>query len=226
MSTIREGQSADYRKRREELLEAETALLQQRERVAELRRSLPEGARVEKDYVFREGPTDLSRNDASDLFETSLSSLFGDHDELIVQHMMFAPDAENGCPMCSMWVDGIDGIAHHLNDRLTFAVVARAPVEKLRAWGRARGWRQVRLLSSSENTFNADFGAEISSERQLPGLSVFTRNGDEIRHFYTSEGSLVERHHRAMDLFTPVWNLLDLLPRGREDWMPSHFYRE
>ncbi len=224
MSAIRQGQSGEYRKLREELLEAETALMQQRERVAELRRRLPDGPRVEGDYVFREGPVDLSRNDASDLFETSLSSLCGNHDELIVQHMMFAPDAEKGCPMCSMWVDGIDGIAHHLDDRLSFAVVTRAPIEKLRAWGQARGWRRLRLLSSSENTFNVDLGAEISPERQLPGLSVFTRNGSEIRHFYTSEGSLVEQHHRAMDLFTPVWNLLDLLPRVRENWMPKHFY--
>jgi predicted dithiol-disulfide oxidoreductase (DUF899 family) len=43
-------------------------------------------------------------------------------------------------------------------------------------------------------------------------------------HCYTTVGSLVERHHRAMDLFTPVWNLLDLLPEGRGDWMPSHDY--
>jgi len=29
-----------------------------------------------------------------------------------------------------------------------------------------------------------------------------------------------------MDLFTPVWNLFDLLPSGREDWFPKHFYAE
>ena len=59
-------------------------------------------------------------------------------------------------------------------------------------------------------------------EANLPVVSA--AYGAESKE--TSEGSLVERHHRAMDLFTPVWNLLDLLPRGREDWMPKHFYRE
>jgi predicted dithiol-disulfide oxidoreductase (DUF899 family) len=225
MSPIRKRQSAAYRKARDELLEAERELMEQRERVAELRRGLPGGTPLERDYTFLEGPLDLNRNSETDYFETNLSDLLADgKNELILQHMMFAPDAERGCPMCSMWADGFDGIAHHMGDRVVFAVVGRAPIGKLRAWGRARGWSRLRLLSSSETSFNADFGVEISPERQLPGVSVFTREGEAIQHRYTSEGSLVERHHRAMDLLTPVWNLLDLLPSGRGDWMPKHFY--
>lgn len=226
MSSIRDSQSREYRKRREELLEAEEALKNQRERVAALRRRLGSGCRVETDYVFAEGPADLTRNAESDLFSTRLSELFCDaKNELIVQHMMFAPSSESGCPMCSMWVDGIDGAVHHLNDRVNFVVVARAPIGKLRDWGRRRGWRRVRLLSSFDNSFNADFGVELAEDRQLPAISVFTKEeSGEIRHFYTSEGSLAERHHRAMDLYTPVWNLFDLLPNGRGDWFPKHFY--
>ena len=54
---------------------------------------------------------------------------------------------------------------------------------------------------------------------------MFRRAPDgTIRHVYTSEGSLVYEHHRAMDLFTPVFNLFDLLPDGREDWMPRLSY--
>ena len=226
MGTIRERQSREYRELRDELLEAETVLIEQREHVADLRRKLPRGAKLEADYVLREGPADWSRNDESDFFDTRLSDLFGDgRDELIVQHMMFAPDAEKGCPMCSMWADGLDGVAHHLADRVGFAVVARAPLAKLRNWAQARGWRRLRVLSSSESDFNGDLGAEISPDRQLPGLSVFSRDpGGDLYHRYTSEGSLVERHHRAMDLYTPVWSLLDLLPSGRGNWMPKHFY--
>lgn len=221
MTAIRERQSAEYRELRDRLLEAEEELKDQRERVAELRRRLPR-TRVETDYVFLEGPADLSRNEPSDFFETRLSELFdGGADELVVQHLMFGPDWEKGCPMCSMWADGFDGVAHHLNDRVNFVVVARAPLAKLRDWGRRRGWRRLRLLSSYDSTFNADFGVEIEPDRQLPALSVFTRDdGGDIYHFYTTEGSLVERHHRAMDLLTPVWNVLDLLPGGRGDWMP------
>ena len=34
----------------------------------------------------------------------------------------------------------------------------------------------------------------------------------------------LHRHHRAMDLFVPVGNLFDLMPDGRGDWSPKHFY--
>ncbi len=59
--------------------------------------------------------------------------------------------------MCSMWADGFEGIAHHATDHVGFVVVARAPIAKLRAWGRRRQWRRLRLLSSHGNDFNRDF---------------------------------------------------------------------
>jgi predicted dithiol-disulfide oxidoreductase (DUF899 family) len=228
MTSIRELQSPEYRKLRGELLEAERALVEQRERVAELRRALPSGAVVQQDYVFDEGPADPSRNAEGDFFQTPLSELFtGGKDELLIQHMMYSPDSERACPMCSMWIDGIDGVARHLNDRINFAVVARAPIARLRGWGATRGWRHVRLLSSHGNRFNADLGVELTADRQLPAFSVFVREADgRIRHTYTSEGSLEERHHRALDLLSPIWNLYDLMPSGRGDWFPKHFYDE
>jgi len=225
---IRDRQSTAYRQARDELLAAEVALKDQREEVAALRRRLPPGAIVEVDYVFREGPADLSIEDEDTFRDVRLSELFAPgKDELIVDHMMFAPGSERGCPMCSLWADGYDAVAHHVNDRLNFVLVARAPLEVLRAWGRRRGWRRLRLLSSFESPFNADLGVEITPERQLPALSVFTREADgTIRHFASTEASLIERHHRGIDLFTPVWSLFDLTPRGRGDWMPKHFYDE
>jgi predicted dithiol-disulfide oxidoreductase (DUF899 family) len=226
VGTLRKQQSPEYRVLRDELLAAETALKDQRERVAELRRRLGPGTKLETDYVFREGPADLSENDPSAFFDTRLSSLFVDgKDDLVVDHLMFAPDAERGCPMCSMWADGLDAVAHHLSDKVNFVLVARTKLENLRAWGQQRGWRRLRLLSSADNDFNPDLGVEISPDRQLPAFSVFTRdaNGD-VYHRYTTEGSLEERHHRAMDLYSPVWNVFDLLPGGRGDWFPKHFY--
>ena len=226
MSPIRDRQSAAYRKARDELLEAERELMEQRERVAELRRGLPGGTLLDRDYTFLEGPLDLNRNSETDYFETNLTDLLADgRNELILQHMMFAPDAERGCPMCSMWADGLDAVAHHLSDKVNLVLVARTKLENLRAWGQQRGWRRLRLLSSADNDFNPDLGVEISPDRQLPAFSVFTRdaNGD-VYHRYTTEGSLEERHHRAMDLYSPVWNVFDLLPGGRGDWFPKHFY--
>ncbi len=226
MAWIHDQQSAEYRKHRDELLEAELALKDQCEAVAEMRRRLPRGAKIERDYVFREGPADLTRNNESDFFDTRFTELFADgKNQLIVDHMMFAPESERGCPMCSMWADSYDSAHPHISDKVNFVLVARAPIAKLRDWGRQRGWRNIRLLSSHDNDFNPDMGVELAIDRQLPGNSVFVRDeSGDIYHSLSTEGSLVERHHRMMDLFTPTWMMFDLLPTGREDWFPKHFY--
>jgi len=126
--------------------------------------------------------------------------------------------------MCSMWADGYDAIAPHVLDRTRFVLIAKAPLAKLRDWGRRRGWRNLRLLFSYENRFNEDFLVEQNGE-QLPALSVFVKGPDDrIRHFYTTQASLELTHQRGIDLFTPVWNVFNLLPEGSGDWFPKHFY--
>jgi predicted dithiol-disulfide oxidoreductase (DUF899 family) len=127
--------------------------------------------------------------------------------------------------MCNMWADGYAAIAPHVSDKVNFALVAKVDLATLREWGRRRGWNKIRLLSSHDNTFNADFLMEENGGRQRPGVSVFSRTADgKIYHFYTTEASLGQGHHRGIDLFSPVWNLFDLLPEGRENWMPIHAY--
>ena len=226
MGTRIKGETDEHRVRRDALLEAEQALTEQREAVATMRRQLPPGAPVVEDYRFREGPADLDDDDPKHYLTTHFSELFhAGRDTLIVQHLMFPPDTDRACPMCSMWADGLNGVVQHVEQRAGLVVVARTQLQNLRAWGRKRGRHRLRLLSSYDNHFNPDFGVELSPERQLPAISVFRCQPDgTVFHCYTSEGSLVERHHRAMDLYTPVWNLFDLLPEGRGDWMPSHFY--
>ncbi len=126
-----------------------------------------------------------------------------------------------------MWANCYDARGYHITDRVNFALIARVQLNKLREWGHKRGWRRLRLLCSTNNTFNQDLGVENARDQQPPAMSVFTSNEKgAIDLFYTTEGSLVERHHRSMDLFTPVWNLFDLLPEGRGDWFPKHFYAE
>lgn len=214
------GECSAYRTARKDLLAAELALKDQRETVAALRRALPLGGVVPQDYVFQEGPADLSQDGS--VVETSLSALFApDQPNLIVAHVMMGPDAEKACPMCSLFVDGYDAMMPHLDGTVPFVAVAKAPIEKYRAWARQRGWSRLRLLSSHGNSFNRDYNVEVD-EGQLPALSVFTKAADgQIHHRYTSEGSLVFEHHRAMDLYSPLWNLLDLLPEGRGDFFPS-----
>jgi predicted dithiol-disulfide oxidoreductase (DUF899 family) len=98
------------------LRQAERALLDQVGQVAELRRTLPPGADM-PDYTFAEGPTDLTRDDP--VVTTTLADLVGDRG-LIIYHTMYAPDWEQGCPSCSMWIDGLHGVSHHLAQRVDF----------------------------------------------------------------------------------------------------------
>ena len=219
------GESDEYRRRRHELLAAEVALKDQRERVAELRRGLPLGGRVPEDYRFQEGPADLG-DAAATSREVRLSELFAPgKDELIVIHYMFGAASEKPCPMCTMWADGYNGVAPHVADKVNFALVAKADLAKLRAWARGRGWTNLRLLSSHDSSFNRDYHVEDESGGQRPGVSVFVREpAGEIRHFYTTEAILAPGHHRAIDLYSPVWSLYDLLPGGRGSWMPRFSY--
>lgn len=57
------NESPKYLAKREELRLAEIELMRQRERVAELRRHLPQGAAIQ-DYRFEEGPRDVNVGDA------------------------------------------------------------------------------------------------------------------------------------------------------------------
>jgi len=207
--------SADYLDARSKLLAAERALLEACEQVAALRRQLPAGATM-PEYVFDEGPPDLTVDEP--VVRTSLAELVSDR-SLVVYHKMYGADWEDGCPSCSMWVDGLHGVSHHLARRVDLVVIAKAPLWRLRAWGRKRGWDGLRLLSSAGNTFNLDLGVEDEAGNQWPGLSVFVRDGTSVRHTYST--SMIER---SMDLLSPLWHVLDLTPEGRGDWEPANAY--
>ena len=153
------NESSEYLVKREELRLAEIELMRQRERVAELRRQLPEGAALQ-DYRFDEGPRDLSAGDAP-VRSVRLSELFSNPDRpLVIYHLMFGKKQTKACPMCTAWLDATNGVAHHLSQNLDFAVVAAADIPTLRAHARARGWDKLRLLSAGSNSFKYDLGSE------------------------------------------------------------------
>jgi len=94
------GESAAYRQARDELLSAEIALRKHVEEVAALRRKLPLGGKLKEDYVFDEGVADLS--DQQTVKQTRFSELFEKgKNSLIIYSFMYAPEAENACPMCT-----------------------------------------------------------------------------------------------------------------------------
>ena len=146
------GESNEYRRARNELLDAEVELRRQIERVAAQRRRLPLGGAVPTDYVFK--GWDRSADAVRDV---RLSELFADgKDTLFLYSFMFVPE-EQGlpfagfCPSCTSIIDGVDGAAPHLAQLINFAVSTKAPIEQFRDHGARRGLRRTytRLSAAS-----------------------------------------------------------------------------
>jgi predicted dithiol-disulfide oxidoreductase (DUF899 family) len=242
MSITLPGESAEYRVVRDRLLEREIELRRAMEAVAAARRALPPGRPAKTDYVFQGAGADGSPTDIrlSKLFEPG-------KDSLVIYSFMFPRDpqdqtpgprdgetsalalAEGPCPSCTALLDQLDGAAEHAGQHLNLAVIAKAPLPRVLAFGRERGWRRLRLLSSGANTFNADYLAETPDGVQRPMLTVFHRDGDLIRHFWSSEllyaPSDPGQEPRHVGTLEPLWNLFDLTPEGRPDeWVEQFSY--
>ena len=213
-------ESEAYRNARDSLLEAEIALRDQRERVAEQRRKLPLDTGIE-DYLFHEGPADLGLDDP--VSEIRLSDLLGESDKpFIVYQYMYGGAQSAPCSMCTMWVDGLNGVSQHIDQNTNFAIVAQAEIGLLRSLARDRGWHGLRLLSSAGSSFKTDLKFQDEAGDQFPGVSIFGRAADgSPRHFYSAAAIMKAGEYRGIDLLSPVWNLLDLTPDGRGDWLPS-----
>lgn len=219
------NESDDYLSKREELRLAEIDLMRQREQVAELRRQLPKGATVQ-DYEFEEGPADLDAGDTP-IRTVRLSELFTAPDRsVVVYHFMFGKKQTSPCPMCTLIIDGLNGVGHHLAQNVDVAIVAAADPPALRAHARRQGWDNLRLLSCGANTFKFDLGSEDHEGNQDSTVSVFTRDSDgTLRHFYSAHPSMaMDIRERGLDLLCPVYNVLDLTPKGRVDWYASFDY--
>jgi predicted dithiol-disulfide oxidoreductase (DUF899 family) len=206
---------------RRQLLAAEKKQTRERDALNAERRRLPM-VRVEKEYVF-EGPDG----------KASLGDLFGDETQLIVQHVMFGPDWDAACPGCTASVDELsEGTLTHVRSRDTgFVLVSRGPLDKLQAYAASRGWT-VPWYSSLGSDFNYDFQVTLDKNRpqldynyrsepdalgdadttELPGMSCFLRDGEQIYHTYSTFA-------RGTDILGGSYSLLDLTALGRqEEW--------
>ncbi len=217
------NESLEYRKARDELLQAEDALREQLEHVAERRRALPPGGEVEVDYVFEE------RDSGGGSREVRLSELFAPgRNSLLVYGFMFGPAMEQACPMCTSFLDSLNGAAPHLTQRISLAVCARSPIDRIAAFGAGRAWTDLRLISAAHNDYPLRYWTEAEDGTQLPMANVFVRRDGAIRHFWGSE--LLFRpsttgEPRHVDPLWPLWNVLDLTPEGRgNDWHPALSY--
>src|SRR5262245_45420635 len=220
------SESAEYLSKREELRLAEIESIKARERVAEFRRQLTQGAVVE-DYAFIEGPADLDAGDTP-IRTVRLSELFTSPDRsLVIYQFMYGKRQTSPCPMCTLLIDSLNGVGHHLAQNVDLAIVAAADPKALRTHARRQGWNRLRLLSTAEgSTFKYDLGGEDREGNQDSTISVFTRDSDgAVRHFYSAHPSLAPQiRERGLDLLSPVYNVLDLTLQGRGNWYASLDY--
>ena len=217
------NESAEYRRLRAQLLDAEIELKEGRERVAELRRKLPIDTPV-NEYCFVEGPLDLTSRDET-REKKGLAELFANpHVPLVLMQFMFGGAQEKPCPMCTMWADGYDALAPHIRQRANLAVLVAGEVEPFRAYARERGWSRLRILSASESSVKRDLGFEDADGAQHPGVSVFVQRDGTLLHSVSVCALMADEEFRGMDLLCPTWHFFDLLPDGRGDWFPSTRY--
>ncbi len=137
---------------RKELLAHEKEMTRARDALNTKRRELPM-VQVEEGYTF-DGPEG----------RVGLVDLFDGRRQLIVQHFMFDPKWEDGCPSCTAASDEIsDGLLAHLHARdTTLVVVSRAPLAKIERYKKKRGWT-FPWYSSYGSSFNYDFNVTLDA---------------------------------------------------------------
>lgn len=202
---------------RKKLLAREKELTRLRDQVAAERRALPWRS-VTRDYAFE---TPQGRR--------TLSQLFGPRRQLLVQHFMFGPGWEQGCPSCSFMADHADGMTTHLAHRdITFVAISRAPLPEIVRFRDRMGWK-FDWVSSHGSDFNYDFGVSFTPEQlatgevtynytrgyfpaeEAPGLSVFCKDeAGHVFHTYSTFG-------RGVEVMIGAYAMMDLTPLGRQE---------
>ncbi|MFJ1756329.1 DUF899 domain-containing protein [Kitasatospora sp. NPDC088134] len=186
---------------RKELLEQEKEVTRARDALSAARRALPR-VLVEKDYTFESPEGTLT-----------LLDLFQGRRQLIVRHFMFAPEAEAGCPGCSMQADSVGHLAHLHNRDTSFVMVALAPIAKIEAFRARMGW-DLPFVSSFGTEFNRDF--QVSTDRgEIPGISSFIREGDAVYHTNSV-------YDRGGEVTLNTYNYLELTLLGRQEEGLAH----
>jgi predicted dithiol-disulfide oxidoreductase (DUF899 family) len=211
---------ADWLVARKDLLKREKELTRLRDQLGAERRALP-WVKIDKEYIFdaREG-------------KVTLADLFEGRSQLFIKHFMMGPGQITQCVGCSLEVDHIEGILTHLqNHDVSYAAVARAPIEEIEVVRQRMGWK-FPWVSSYHSDFNYDFNVSFTREQiasgralynyhkapewaaeleDLSGDSVFFKDQTgQIYHTYSTFG-------RGGEEFLGIYRILDVMPKGRDE---------
>ncbi len=104
----------------------------------------------------------------------ALSSLFGDHDQLVVLHNM-----GKSCPNCALWGDEFNGMLGKLESVTGFCVVGPDDPVTQADYASGRGWRS-RICSAEGTSFIKDMGFENDKGGALPGISVLSKSDGNL----------------------------------------------
>jgi predicted dithiol-disulfide oxidoreductase (DUF899 family) len=213
------GESEAYAHARRKLLAEEIEFRRHMTRLAEQRRALPPGPVIRADYRFK-----LANGS-----EVGLRDLFGKHDTLVSYFWMYGPQRERPCPMCTNWLGGVNGNAKDIEQRTALKVFGRSPVERQRAFAAERGWQHLDFVQTVGDTYAKDLELLDDKGNEGAAITIFQRNGDEVRLFYAAEMPLEAadpgQDPRTAPDIAPLWSILDLTPEGRdEDWYPKLSY--
>ncbi|HEY1909785.1 MAG TPA: DUF899 family protein [Vicinamibacterales bacterium] len=235
MSITFPNESPAYRSARAALLQRELELRRQMEGVAVELRALPPGGSVPEDYQF-----DSIRDDGQP-GTVRMSELFRGGDTLMLYHYMFPRDGrdtrpgpstgttatlpleEGPCPSCTALIDMWEGTMPHFEGLGgNLAIVAKAPIERVAAFARDKGWQEVRLLSAANNSFRRDYGGDGPDGHPVPILTVFKRWPDGVIRLHWASELIYAPSDRGQDprhlgTVEPLWTLFDLTPAGRPD---------
>ena len=209
--------SDEYRRARQDLLVEEIELRRRMERVASLRRDLPPGGEVSREYHF----------EAEDGFDVTLAELFGEHDTLVIYSYMFGPQRDAPCPMCTSLMGSLDHKIADIRQRVAIAFTARSPIERLVKAKKARDWKDIPVFSDGSGDYTRDYVS--AQDADMPAYNVFTRRDGKIRHSWSDEIGFdmadPGQDPRGAVEMDPLWLVLDTTPEGRgSDWYPQLTY--
>ncbi|MFZ4284952.1 DUF899 family protein [Variovorax sp. HJSM1_2] len=213
------GASAEYQAAREALLAEEIEFRRHMTRVVEQRRALPPGPIISKNYRFKD----------EQAFEVGLLDLFGDKQTLVSYFWMYGPQRERPCPMCTNWLGAVNGNAADIKQRVALKILGRSPVERQYAFAQQRGWRDLNFVQTVGDDYALDLGILRPDGSEYPALTVFQRDGDQVRLFWASEMTqdMADPGQDPRDApdIASLWSMLDLTPEGRgTDWYPKLHY--